>query len=159
MSAEIIQFGRPQSTSGRRKRPPKSVVADETPARASFEPTEEPDEGDGVGVRCVVDGELYEVEFHGANVWSGSLVHNRNSGGRIEVIRRRIWSAHRQFCRRDLDPAVVEAARRARGRTVAETLRFNREASIKQLRDRYARLMRDAEKVEATIAILQGGMN
>jgi hypothetical protein len=51
---------------------------------------------------------------------------------------------------------IVEAARRVRGQSDAEKSRLSREASIAHLRDRRARLMRDIQKIEATIGILRG---
>jgi hypothetical protein len=51
---------------------------------------------------------------------------------------------------------IVEAARHARGRSGTED---SREAAIAQLRERHSRLIRETEKVEAKIAILQRGIN
>ena len=140
MTAEIIQFGKPLSSpaqlGARRNESIQRRVKPE--AESEFE-----------AVRCTVDGKLYEVVFRGASVCDVSALHYRHRAGRgdhIETIR------HRH--RRELDPVIVEAARRARGRSGTE-----RETAIAQLRDRHARLLRQAEKVETTIAILQREIN
>lgn len=144
MSAEIIQFGKSQQSEL------KSVEQRSVQRRVMFDMKSDTDKE---VVRCTVDGKLYEVEFEGAAVRYVYAVFPRNFGGRIREMRRRCW-----FYRSDgvIDPEIVSAARRARGQSTAE---ITREASIAQLRERHARLMREAEKVEATIAILQRGIN
>jgi hypothetical protein len=71
----------------------------------------------------------------------------RSRDGGIETLRYH----HYEF-----DPVIVEAARHARGRSGTED---SREAAIAQLRERHSRLIRETEKVEAKIAILQRGIN
>jgi hypothetical protein len=104
-------------------------------------------------VRCTVDGKLYEVEFRGETVckiFTISYRHNRRNG-RIETCRLHQWSAS-GYSRHDCDPKVVEAAWHARNQGGNES---DAETVITQLRARHARLVSEAEKVEATIATLE----
>jgi hypothetical protein len=171
MTAEIIQFAKPQSISAqfrpagqesvqRRVKPEAEnachgaeVIARRGRPHDRFAYRQDPEIE---AVRCTVDGRLYEVEFRGASVCYVFSVSYRNRDGRVDELRRRCWNAAYPWHYSSLDPAIVEAAKRARSRGDAGV---SREAAIAQLRDRHARLLRQAEKVEATIAILQHGIN
>jgi hypothetical protein len=151
MSAEIIQFGKAQSISAKSKPAAKKSVQ----RRVRYEPEPEPQRE---AVRCTVDDRLYEVEFYGKSVTRISAIHYRCNGrnGRIETLRYSHWYGSGWGRYGDPDPDIVEAARRARGQVSTGS---DREAAIAQLGARHARLMRDAEKVEATIASLQREIN
>jgi hypothetical protein len=146
MSAEIIQFGKPQSISAKFKPSGRKSVR----RRVRYEPEPEPERE---AVRCTVDDQLYEVEFYGKSVTRVSSIRYRRSGhnsDRIETLRYRCDG--RYHC-----DEIIEAARRVRGQVSTES---DRQAEIvAQLRARHARLTRDLEKVEATIASLQRGIN
>jgi hypothetical protein len=146
MTAEIIQFAKPQSI------PAKFKPAGHKSVLRRPEPELEKEV-----VRCAVYGRLYEIEFRGESICRVYFVHHRHRGrdGHIETVRRREWSAG-AYGRGELNPEFVEAAWRARGQSGANT---SREASIAYLRERHAQLMRQAEKVEATIVVLQRGIN
>lgn len=152
MTAEIIQFGKPQPAG--RKTAASTIVEQRVLQARRARP--KPHELEAV--RVEVEGRLYEVVFRGKSVDKVSAVHYclDSRKGRIKTIRYGHWASYGHWNRHELNPAVVEAARRVRGQDGTES---NREMAIAQLRQRYARLMREAEKVQATIAIMQRGSN
>jgi hypothetical protein len=170
MTAEIIQFGKPQSISAkfkparqkgvqRRVKPEAENACHGAEVIASGGPRGRfayRQESEIEAVRCTVDGKLYEVEFRGASACYVFSVSHRNRDGRVDELRRRCWNAAYPWHYSSLDPAIIEAARLARGR--GDTV-ISQEMAIAQLRKRHAQLVRQAVKVEATIAILQHKIN
>jgi hypothetical protein len=163
MSAQIIQFGKPQSRKRAAEQPDATASSMPLVERTKLEMhlsantrrRRKIDEK-AAAVRCRVDGKLYEVRFHGGEVLEVLGIHHRTSqDGRIAEIKRRHWAAGSDG-ERDLDRRVVLAAWRERSRNDAERAsRLNREASIAQLLARRARLLHEAEKVKATIALMR----
>jgi hypothetical protein len=137
MSAEIIHFGRGKAIEN------VSVQLQ----RVKIENVQCMKEA----VRCAVDGRLYDVEFSGKDMVRVYTVCHRGQNDRIQEVRYHQWSAS-GYCPCDLDPAVVTVARAARGKPAVV-----REAVIEQLRQRHAKLLRDAAKVETMIATIQRG--
>jgi uncharacterized ParB-like nuclease family protein len=139
---------------GEFRRPPKS----ERPASIRSVASDPPKPQRDI-VSCAVDGQLYDVEFSGKDVVCVYTVHYRRkrNNDRIEQVRYRQWSAY-GHCRRAFDPAVVTAVATA-ARTARDTPRTIaiEEAALEQLRQRHAKLLGDAAKVEAMIATMQRG--
>jgi hypothetical protein len=109
-------------------------------------------------VRFTFGEELYEVEFYGNLVERVSSVRYRTTRGGVQEMRRACWRREYQHCdwQRPLDPAVVNAARAAiaAGEPNAD-LPF-REAAFAQLQLRRAKLVREIEMIEATLASMAG---
>ncbi len=143
MTAEIIQFGRAPSSGAKLKAEPIAMARATSQAKPLTE-----------AIRCTVDGKLYEVKFRGKAVCKISAIsyrHNRRNG-RIETCRLQHWSPN-GYSRHDCDPKVVEAAWRVRDQGGGNE--SDAEMVMSQLRERHARLLREAEKVGATIAALE----
>jgi hypothetical protein len=109
-----------------------------------------------VPVRCTVDRKEYEVRFHGARPWEVLGVYQGSRNGRKVELKFRHWHATHFHSPRDLDARVVEAARRElNGNGEERARRLNREARLARLQVRQAQLLREIEKVEAAMAIMQ----
>jgi hypothetical protein len=78
-----------------------------------------------------------------------SSVHHRRRNGRIVEIRRRYLGTP--------NSRVIAAAwrERSQGNAGREQPAFNREVSLAQLWARHARLLREAEQVKATVALME----
>ena len=127
MSAQIIQFGKPQSRKRAAEQPDATASSMPLVERTKLEMQlsantrrrRKMDEK-AAAVRCRVDGKLYEVRFQGGEVLEVLGIHHRTSqDGRIAEIKRRHWAAGSDG-ERDLDRRVVLAAWRERSRNDAE---------------------------------------
>ena len=98
--------------------------------------------------------QLYEVMFCGNDVQRVDAIQYRiGFDGDIQEMKYRHW--HPADYRRDLDPAMEEAAKRVRasGRKNAE-FPF-REAALAAFKKRRAKLIGEVEKIDETIASMQ----
>jgi hypothetical protein len=138
MSAQVIQFG-----NGKQLLPTKI-------RRRS--------RGFKKAVRLIFGEELYEVEFYGNLVERVSSVRYRTTRGGVQEMRRPRWRREYQHCdwQEPLDAALVNAARAAivAGEPNAD-LPF-REAALAQLHVRRAKLVREIEMIDATLASMSG---
>jgi len=165
MSAEIIPFGKTQSAPVKRRR--KVRDADEMTigdlrAELGRRPTasdirealdrQHPAERDSEAVRLMFGDQLYEVTFCGNDVQRVDAIQYRiGFDGDIQEMKYRHW--HPAHYSRDLDPAMEEAAKRARASGSPE-IPF-REAALAAFKKRRAKLIGEVEKIDATIARMQ----
>jgi hypothetical protein len=144
MSAQIIQFGKPRTDVTRQE-------AEQAQAQLPTPVVRET-------VRFMLNDDLYEVERRGGEVWRLSKIQYRITVRGVQEMKRHCWyGSYRSPA--DLDPVIVEAARRAQvnGRNVDDGA-FRRVA-VAQLQKRRAKLVRELEQVDATIASMQPGLN
>jgi hypothetical protein len=140
MSAEIIQFGTPQSATVRHRQ----LAA--TPQRRAPRISET--------VRIMFGGWLYEVKFCGDHVEDVNAIQYRITAGGVQEMKRRYWWEGR-YSRHDPDPAMIEAAKRARASGGKDADIPFREAALAAFHKRRAKLISDVENIDATLASMQ----
>jgi hypothetical protein len=97
---------------------------------------------------------LYEVEFRDDGVARVAAIQYRITAGGVQEMKRSHWWEG-CYSRPDLDPAMVQAARRARGSDgKAAELPF-REAALAAFHKRRAKLISEVGKIDATLASMQ----
>jgi hypothetical protein len=137
MSAEIIQFGSPhpaiaqQMTGATRQR--RAALTKEI-------------------VRFMFNGKLYQVELYGGDVQHFFEIRYRISGGGIQEMKHREWLRDPDYYSTRIDPEFVGAARRARASGQRDADIPFRERALAQLHKRRAKLVREVEMIDATIA-------
>jgi hypothetical protein len=109
MSAEIIQFGKPQSAT----RPGRNEAHDRAPDTTIGKRHLVNRRHKKASVRVMFDGELYEVVFYGDDVQVVYAIRYRISAGGVQEMKRSRWQGG-GYWSRDLNPALVKAAWRAR---------------------------------------------
>jgi hypothetical protein len=140
MTAEIIQFGKATAAVPRQSKPARRRHAPST--KEIF--------------RFMFNDQLYEVEF-GGHVQRVFSIQYRISRDGVQEMRRH---PGRHSSKSDEIVQVINAARRirAQGNSKIDEIPF-REAAVAQLRKRQAKLVRELEQVEATIASMQREVN
>jgi len=160
MTAEIIQFGKPQSATFRHQQLAATIkqttrkrlagveaqAAGQRPQRRAPRISET--------VRFMFGAGLYEVEFCDDHVEDVNAIKYRITAGGVQEMKRHHWWEG-CYCQHDLDPAMVQAARRARGSDgKAAELPF-REAALAAFHKRRAKLISEVGKIDATLASMR----
>jgi hypothetical protein len=139
MTAEIIQFGKSQSATVRRQVTSPAARQQRRAPRVSEK------------VRFAFEGDLYEANFSGNNMQSVYAIHYRITAGGVQEMKRCYWNERYT----DLDPAMVQAARSARGSDRKDADIPFREAAIAAFHKRRAKLISEVEKIDATLASMR----
>jgi hypothetical protein len=99
-------------------------------------------------------GWLYEVKFCGDVVEGVNAIQYRITASGLQEMKRSHWWEG-CYSRHDPDPAMIEAAKRARASAGKDADIPFREAALAAFHKRRARLISEVEKIDATLASMQ----
>jgi hypothetical protein len=145
MTAEIIQFGKPQSAAVRPRQ--HAPVPSDKSVRSRAPRVSET-------VRFTFGSWLYEAKFCGDHVKEVNAIQYRITAGGVQEMKRSNWWEG-CYSRHDPDPAMIEAAKRARASGGKDADIPFREAALAAFHKRRAKLISEVEKIDATLASMQ----